>query len=90
MIRLTANDNDNYEANDNDDNDDNDFPRYHNSRMINYDARVGVDVSVREVQKHRLRSVLTVAGVGEGESGNYSCTPDNVSITLLGKSTKRS
>lgn len=47
---------------------------YHDSRMINYDADRGVNVTADLPNK---RSTLYVERASRGHSGNYTCAPSN-------------
>lgn len=47
--------------------------RYHNKRMINYDVRRGVRVTT-----DAAGSTLTMANASGRDSGNYTCSPDNI------------
>ena len=47
--------------------------------MVNYDVSSGVSVSVSPVSNKELKSVLSIRGVTHLHSGQYSCSPSQVS-----------
>ena len=55
------------------------FCRYHEERMINYDAEEGVSVTAN---RHKS-SVLTVQNATMRHGGNYTCAPANAKPTSI-------
>lgn len=49
-------------------------PRYHNSRMINYDAERGINVTTDAAQRV---SDLLIPAASALHAGNYTCVPNN-------------
>lgn len=50
---------------------------YHNERMVNYDTERGVVVVTSSVQSSSTESRLSFSSAGEGDRGNYTCSPSN-------------
>lgn len=50
------------------------FTRYHNSRMINYDAERGINVTTDPMQR---LSDLLIPAASVSHAGNYTCVPNN-------------